>query len=411
MSLPPSDANHLSGPQRLWLFRDIFLSHGLQLGCCISDTRAAALRFGESSTSAVVTSSAAVPPVLIHIAQLWGSLLWQETNHKFGLAEEDDQLAKVQVLLDIAPNDVCDPVTTVLAHCLVSMYHFSKVNIVDGREHLARAALVVSENHLRLCLDSSSIFSSNSLYSSQEINAILLQLLYQDTAGTMLLNLPALVGVDLYAQFQNLPVPPRDSSKLDLIVFRTKSVFHLNEANHLANVWHGTTGAEGQASFPVQSYEWYFDLVQRISNHIAILTPILLQHVVIGGDPEPLRATKLCLAMEHAAAAELYELLAATEPLYCGKSLTSALEVVQITSTFDDSDFHFLDPILGVCWTTATTVLRRIQGMIKLGSAVPLQLDEWTIRRGLSTMISASVKLERAMPFVVRPPELSTAQT
>ncbi|KZT21963.1 hypothetical protein NEOLEDRAFT_719218 [Neolentinus lepideus HHB14362 ss-1] len=396
------DPMHLSSPDGLRLFRDLFLSHELQLGCCISDTRAFMLSLGEASSSALVTSPAAVPPILVCVAQLWGSLLWQEVNLKFGLAEETEQLTQVHALLDSAPNNACDPLTTVLSHSLMSTYYFSKVNMVKGREHLTKAASVVSEHDLRLSSDSPPNVRGNGheLYTSQEMNAILSQLLYQDTVSMMLMNLPSVVGADLYAQFQSLRFQPSDFSNLDLIILRAKSVFHLHEANHLTSVWRESTGDGGmfEPTFPTHCYEWYFDLVQRISNHIAILTPILLKLSVLGGNRERVLAVKLSLAVVHAAAAELYELLASTNSTYCGKSITAALEIVQVTGTFDDSDFHFLDPILGTCWTVAARVLRRIQGMIRIGSTVPLHLEESNIRRSMSTMITASLKLERSMP-------------
>ncbi|EPQ51538.1 hypothetical protein GLOTRDRAFT_132905 [Gloeophyllum trabeum ATCC 11539] len=385
-------------------FRDLFISHGLQLGLGICETKAGALSLGECSSA-----SSAVSPLLIHVAQLWGCLLWQEVNLKFGVREEDEELAQVLALLNMGPSSPHDAMTFVMAHCLLSTYHFSKVNMVDGREHLIKAATVASDFQLGFDQVASRAISdhpSNGLYSAQEETAILCQLIYHDIGCSLLMNVPSAGDGRMYNQFKNLQWRPSDFSNLDLIICRAHSVSHLQESGHLAGVWLENTN--GASSFPACCYEWYFDLLQRTCDHIATLTPALLKFSVLSWDRHRLLVLKLCLAMEHAAAAELYELLADTEPSCGDKAVSAALEIVRITATFEDCDFHFLDPILGICWTAAARVLRKKQAVLRnsfrSASTGLLQLDESTIRRSLSTMVTASLKLERSMPFVTRPP-------
>jgi len=93
--------------------------------------------------------------------------------------------------------------------------------------------------------------------------------------------------------------------------------------------------------------EEYWRILEEVSEHIAVLTPLMLK-TTAGSDWERGLALKLCILVSLTAAAELHRLLAHQHAESRLRCLDAVFEIVSITKTLKDDDYIFLDPILGV---------------------------------------------------------------
>jgi hypothetical protein len=180
------------------------MTHRLQLGLCIPDDKVAAIRCGD-------LSGRIVHPVLVHVAQLWGNLLcWQNKQSPACLTLEGVHLsASLELLSDRASLSV-DPVTSIRAHCLLSLYFFTKLEVHRGRTHLTEAGDVALRYNLHIVQPSAP--TSNmcaypaSFQYDDETTSALCQFLYLDKCCVLLLDFPSTVKGDLDPEVHLLQV-------------------------------------------------------------------------------------------------------------------------------------------------------------------------------------------------------------
>ncbi|KAK0491102.1 hypothetical protein IW261DRAFT_64771 [Armillaria novae-zelandiae] len=309
--------------------RDIFFSHRAQLGVCLSDEKLFAVRRGD-------VSNFVVHPVMVHVAQLWGALVQEESSYFRNLTEN----MQFQNVLDCLNDsqEILPPTTSLQAHGIVSLYYFTKGDLYKGREYLLKSAHLLMRYDLHLVR--SSLSPNNDTItvpsSDDEIGAIL-QVYYMDKAAHVQFHVPCLFHPDLDSELYSLS-EFHAIMRIDVfaVCARTTAATYIQEVQQLIRLWD-----DGQCC---RGFTKYLDLMQRIQFHLSCVKSRMLLNV----DQHFSRALKLAEITDLTALTELHLLLASTDPDSRRACCHTAAQIVTILSTFVDEDYSRLDPILTV---------------------------------------------------------------
>ncbi|KAJ7278855.1 hypothetical protein C8J57DRAFT_1304738 [Mycena rebaudengoi] len=397
---PPKDR-----AAELFRVRNLFLEHGWQYGLNIPTEKRDAISRGDASGHIV-------HPVLIHVCQLLGYLLANHSHEETWVYfqgqtdAEAEQAAAILDFLEGTPSLVPDPLTSLQAYTMLAIYCAQKVDLEGFRYLLAKAGEVVVEHQAALGLDDppeldrcpqldGSQFSPNG--PAQEARAAFSHVIYMDICRRILLKLPPTINPSLQPKFRQLATLHCDDPEMNFM--RAKSALFLADSQQLAATW---TLMQLDLNPSASWSEDCGNLIEDIHAHLDLInTPFMevafiheLQVITLKGN--------IIIALS--ALAELYGLLAPSQPESRQKHRQVVTEIAEISSMFSDRDVQYLDPTLGLCWAIAA---RRIfdddpvlglPHMGLLASAAPN--DKPPVPCDI--IREYNERLSRAMPFVIR---------
>ena len=176
--------------------RRTFSKHALQYGCCLTSEKMHAVIAGDLSGTVVHRA-------FVHVAQVFGSLLWQHDHRTvFMLAtplEEEHLRCLLTSLQDI------DPVTEIHVRYILACYYLLKNQAKEGDDQLVLAADIVRTHHLNF--PTSSIEGQAPTEEQRDLVNTLAHLIYLDRCSafvfpTMIVRL----SPDFDASFKNTAV-------------------------------------------------------------------------------------------------------------------------------------------------------------------------------------------------------------
>lgn len=121
----------------------IFFTHRIQLGVSFTDAKSEAIKTGD-------LSGETIHPALVHISYMWGSVLWQGLHSENYL---DDERSLFKLAMDCLEDGSCrspDPVESLQACYLLSIYCFTRQDLARGRQFHIDAAQVIADNQLHI---------------------------------------------------------------------------------------------------------------------------------------------------------------------------------------------------------------------------------------------------------------------
>ncbi|KAK0190869.1 hypothetical protein F5146DRAFT_1046102 [Armillaria mellea] len=360
--------------------RDIFFSHRAQLGVCLSDEKLFAVGRGD-------VSNAVVHPVMVHVAQLWGALVQEESSY-FRTLTENMQLQSVLDYLNDA-REVLPPATSLQAHGIVSLYYFTKGDLYKGREYLLKSAHLLMRYDLHLVRTSPSPNNDTITVpsSDDEIGAIL-QVYYMDKAAHVQFHVPCLFHPDLDSELYSLS-EFHTIMRIDVfaVCARTTAAAYIQEVQQLTRLWDDEQCCSTRSG---RGFTKYLELMQRIQFHLSCVKSRMLLNV----DQHFSRALRLAEIVDLTALTELHLLLASTDPDSRQACYHTAAQIVSIFSTFVDEDYSRLDPILTLALRACHKVLQ--QEYYVSPSLIPQEII-YHMRAVLQTTAS---KLKRKLPYI-----------
>ncbi|KAJ7233912.1 hypothetical protein C8J57DRAFT_1249569 [Mycena rebaudengoi] len=169
---------------------------------------------------------------------------------------------------------------------------------------------------------------------------------------------------------------------------RAKASALFERADQLANNWDSRIKPSEAFLEEIQSLE----LV--IAGFMSTLPPVQQLGIASAEDRPILIATH---TLAHAAMIHLYQPFASDDPLSYDKCSQAARACGEVITQIIDSDFAFLDPILGPCWTSAAeTLIREVNAM---SSSWP-PINTASVRHELGTIIYAMTSLGSKFPIL-----------
>ncbi|KZT68973.1 hypothetical protein DAEQUDRAFT_765761 [Daedalea quercina L-15889] len=374
--------------QELSDYRATFLAHHGQLGVSLTEPKMQALLNGDLSGSYI-------HPVLIYAAQTIGCRFWQLRHRTVLNSSVESALLQFveKAMLEAPP-----PIARLQVHCILSIYFLLKRQMREGREQLMKAAQITLHNNLRFDTHIAETLTTleNTTDEAQEAICALSQLMYLDKASAMVLNDPSLLTPDYDQQFHTLPYMFPNLSKTNLVVLRARSLALLQESRRLAAKWTeiilniGAFDPQATINDQTKWYDDYWELLEDVLEHNATLTVSTLK-TSFNGNSEMALTLKMCTIVSLTAAAELHRLLAGHHLDSRSKCLNTALEIVNITKELRDDDYHFLDPVLGTCWSMVAAMLDQER---------PHMEDNAQLKSSFHVILNSANKLGHALPYV-----------
>ncbi|RDX47328.1 hypothetical protein OH76DRAFT_774894 [Lentinus brumalis] len=298
----------LTSRTTLELFRD-FPHVGVQLTPAASD----AVAMGDFN-------STHVHPSLIHVAQLQGCMIWQESNRTTSLATVE--FIELEAARSLLTADTA-PLIQLQIHNTLGLYLLCRRRFSEGSEQLHLASEVVRRHGLRF--------------------------------------VPSADVWDPLVEF-GYPMMYPTLSRTSLTIFRARGALLLHRTRQLSArfnalptcPWelHLAHGAQEEQPWVVE----YWSLLEEVETNLANVNPALLKASLHPELQPSTHGLKICLIVALTAEAELHHLAPRTHPESRQHCLNAVLKLVGIGKTLTASDYEMLDPILGICWLTAAKV-------------------------------------------------------
>ncbi|OJA14047.1 hypothetical protein AZE42_05218 [Rhizopogon vesiculosus] len=172
------------------------------------------------------------------------------------------------------------------------------------------------------------------------------------------------------------------------VALRVKASALFERAHHLASTW----------DQPLATPSVFTDDFQTLEHMIARFIPTLIPvHQLDATVPDQKHTYIAIHTLAHAAMIHLYFPFGAEDPVSYEKCLRAARFCVSIIKHIADSDYEFLDPIIGPCWTCVVDTLIRELNMIE--SSWPL-VSSSDVRSEIATMLYAMNNLSARFPLM-----------
>ncbi|KAJ7679137.1 hypothetical protein DFH06DRAFT_505709 [Mycena polygramma] len=378
--------------------RNLFLQHGWQYGLSVTTARRDALSIGDFS-------GITVDPTLVRVSELMGYLVrihshpeaWLPFNTQTAAESELDFL--IRSALD-SPG--ADPLLRLQGYTTLCLYSAQKEDIHSCQEFLVKASDVVLHRAAALGLDDeaatnlmsypqfdASYLSPQSL--ADEGRAAFAQMFFLDMTCRLILNLPSAIDPALIEKFRRLAAVNCADTELNFM--RAKSSLFLSDSQDLANAW--TRREFGADPTPTTWSKRYWRLISDAHAHIALLNTVLMDVSWIPALQGALPTLKVSVIMALAALAELYGLFALSQPESRRGHRDAVRQIGDISRGFQEEEYEYLDPVLGVCWSIASRVVHS-------NAHDPNTRSEWDEGTLPCTMVREwNRKLRRVSPFVV----------
>ncbi|KAK0468433.1 uncharacterized protein EV420DRAFT_1504407 [Desarmillaria tabescens] len=328
--------------------REIFFSYRAQLGVCLSDEKLFAVSRGD-------VSNTVVHPVMVHVAQLWGALVQEESSY-FRTITESMQLQ-------------------------------------SGREYLLKSAHLVMQYDLHLVRSSRSTSNNDTITipaTEDEIGAIL-QVLYVDKAAHVQFHVPCLFQPEFDSELYLLS---EFHSTIPIDIFavcaRTTAATYIQEVQQLICLWEDEQCCSTRSS---RSIIKYWDLMRRIHLHLSRVQPRML-NIGLDVDEHFFRALKVAEIVDITALTELHLLLGSTNLESRQACVNLAGQMVGQFSTYMDEDYGRLDPILTLPLRACMKVLRQEFNIS------PSLLSVEVIHEMHAVVQTTTNKLRRKLPYI-----------
>ncbi|KAJ7646575.1 hypothetical protein FB45DRAFT_177962 [Roridomyces roridus] len=167
---------------------------------------------------------------------------------------------------------------------------------------------------------------------------------------------------------------------------RAKASALFERADTLSTSWNSRV--EPSDSFRQEIH----DLELTITAFVATLPSL---HSLTSSEERPMLLTVHTLA--HAALIHLYQPFAPDDPVSYDKCSRAARACGSIITHITDSDFAYLDPILGPCWTSAADTL--VREMATISTSWP-PMNAADVRNELGTILYAMANLASRFPLL-----------
>ncbi|OBZ75707.1 hypothetical protein A0H81_04384 [Grifola frondosa] len=313
--------------------RVMFLSSLGQLGLSFSAQKLQAIVLGDHSNPTV-------PPVLIHVAQLMGCVLWRYKNesNKYS-ASEALQLHHVsQAMLQTR-----EPWTLVEVHIVLAVYQFTQHQLYDARDYVEKAVHVVQQHNLHFPL----VEPTDEV---EEQLCALSQLLALDKTTSAVLNVPTLLDMEYEQRFATIPFFYPSISRNNLAILRARSALIMHQTRKLSAKYTAIFCSDRGLC------DDYWALLHEATDHIANLHPLIMR-ASFQHDDEYCIGLKICLIIALTASAELYRIAPKSHSDSRQKCLDVLQEIMGMYRISDDTFFIIMEPILGICWMILANVV------------------------------------------------------
>ncbi|KAI0779614.1 hypothetical protein C8Q74DRAFT_1316163 [Fomes fomentarius] len=170
---------------------------------------------------------------------------------------------------------------------------------------------------------------------------------------------------------------------------RVKASALFEGANRLSSSWSPRSLASGAFSDNFSAFE---------HSIIRFTTTLLPLHQVGGAIPDDKYALIVIHSLAHASMIRLHAPFMRDDGVSLEKCLRSARSLIHVTKLITDSDFEFLDPVIGSCWASAAKVLE--SELTRLQSSWPDPLNTMEVRGDLESLLYVMTKLGARFPLV-----------
>ncbi len=149
-------------------------------------------------------NSTHVHPSLIHVAQLQGCMIWQESNRTTSLATVE--FIELEAARSLLTADTA-PLIQLQIHNTLGLYLLCRRRFSEGSEQLHLASEVVRRHGLRF-VPSADVWDPLVEYApaDEELVCALSHLLYINVNRQMVLGIPSDLGIEYEQDFHTIPV-------------------------------------------------------------------------------------------------------------------------------------------------------------------------------------------------------------
>ncbi|RDX47331.1 hypothetical protein OH76DRAFT_1405941 [Lentinus brumalis] len=347
----------LTSRTTLELYRDFrlrFLAFSPHVGVQLSPAASYAVAMGDFN-------SPHVHPSLIHAAQLYGCMIWQEIHRTTSLATTE--FIELEATLSLLTADTA-PLIQLQIHNTLGIYFLVLRKFSEGSEQIRLASEVVRRHGLRFVPPSAELWDPlvECAPADEELVCALSHLLYITIDRQMVLGIPSDLGVEYEQEFHTVPIMYPTLSRSSLAIFRARGALLLQRTRQLSArlsalptcPWelHLAQGAQAEPPWVAE----YWSLLEEVETNLATVNPALLKASLHPELQPSTQGLKICLIVALTVEAELHHLAPRTHPESRQHCLNAVLKLVGIGKTLTASDYEMLDPILVICWLTAAKV-------------------------------------------------------
>ncbi|KAH9859019.1 hypothetical protein C2E23DRAFT_30043 [Lenzites betulinus] len=173
------------------------------------------------------------------------------------------------------------------------------------------------------------------------------------------------------------------------VALRVKASALFEGANRLSSSWSPRSLASGSFSENFTAFE---------HSIVRFATTLLPLHQVGGAIPDDKYALIVIHSLAHASMIRLHAPFMRDDGVSRDKSIRAARSLIHVTKLVTDSDVEFLDPVIGLCWASAATVLE--SELTRLQSSWPDPLNTMEVRGDLEALLFVMSKLGAKFPLV-----------
>lgn len=189
--------------------RALFLSHHLQLGFYLRETKRQAVLAGDFS-------GRVVHPAVVHLAQLIGAFLWKQ-HHKTDvlILSEDVELFNVLSALEYP----AEPSTLVMVYIVLGEYLLFKRQIEAGRQYLVKSSKVISLQDLQMSTPSlgALLAVGEPNEDTKEYLTVLAQMAYIDKSTSMVIGFTPFLDSEYERRLKELAVRRLANYRTDVL--------------------------------------------------------------------------------------------------------------------------------------------------------------------------------------------------
>ncbi|GJE95122.1 hypothetical protein PsYK624_113030 [Phanerochaete sordida] len=376
--------------------RALFLKHQIQFGFYLRESKLNAIRSGDFS-------GRVIHPALVHAAQLLGSLLWRvHTKTPVTVINEDVEIGAVLNSLGNPP----DPITLVIVYGLLAWYNLYLRQVDLGRDYLAKAAqVIVSRNMMVIPPWMNDVLAIEEPDDDvKEYVTVVGQYVYKNKVAHMVLGLPSHLDEEYDQQVKSLTFMQPWLAKHSVVLMRSKSMMLLVEALRLSQLRAAAAAVALPAGraiedipLPAGWYTQYWETLEEVTSHAALLYPQMLQ-ASLCLDPQHALGLKVGLLIVLAAEVELHRLPGTHHSESRQKALCVILDVIGLAKGLKDEDYALLDPVLGLCYTIVANAIRNDRELL-IGVAERQEVDP-NEQEAFNVLINSAQQLSTKLPYV-----------
>ncbi|KAH9940358.1 uncharacterized protein BXZ73DRAFT_98800 [Epithele typhae] len=418
-SLPAVDSFNGVEPPLDHILLEIFLPHRLQCGLDV--------HVGRLRDSLTLPAADQRHPALMNAIFLWACFISRPGT----LSQYEQLYLSRATSFGDAMQFTSKPIDLIQASCLLSLYFLSNGRMLEGSYHASAASTLAVQCRLHQIGSEDRMLAPDNWDSSFELPppkdsiergeriSTFWQVYNLDRCASVMLRRPAtLPDSDHPWASITTPWPQRieDYEDGDLDVgtgsptiraffvqqsqstslsgfsigaLRVKASALYEGANRLSSSWSPRSLASSSFSDNFNAFE------HSIIRFTATLLPL---HQVGGAIPEDKYALVAIHSLAHASMIRLHAPFMRDDGVSREKCLRAARSLIHITKLITDSDFDFLDPIMGSCWSSAAKVLE--SELSRLQSSWPDPLNTMEVRTDLEALLYVMTKLGARLPIV-----------